>query len=278
MRPVKNILILGYGRLGEVFARLYGARYTVRGVRRTPLAPAACELVLAPIQSERVASELAWADAVIFSPTSGSREAAAYRDTYLGNLSFALARLADRPRPATVVLIGSTGIYPSRTPGSWSEERPILVEDARQETLLLTEHTLRRSNQSWVILRCGGLYDTTPVGGALVRRGAVRTSELADQPVALVHREDVAGVIDRVLTTGIRGEIFNVVDDSELRRGDWYRWIARLRGLPVIEDGPPPPAVERRIPNSKLKLRLDYRFRHRRRLTDDPQDAAGDHA
>ena len=269
----RRVLILGYGRLGQAFCRLYHSAYEIRGVKRTPLPPspdAPCEIVCAPIQSEAVHPHLAWADVVIFCPASGregggremEQDAARYRETYLGNMEYVTALIGKASlRPSVVILIGSTGVYPRLTGGVWSEERPIPVESPRQEVLLLTEQALIRSGLPFVILRCGGLYGEGRENFLwLGRKKELPSSELTDEPLSLVHQDDLCGVIDRVIEQGVTREIFNVRDDSAFTRKVLYPMIAARLGVPIVDRGPAPAPIERWIPNDKLKARLHYRF------------------
>jgi nucleoside-diphosphate-sugar epimerase len=266
---MRRVLILGYGRLGQAFCRLYRSKYEIRGVKRTRLAPSSdlpCEVVLLPIQSESLAPHLEWAEVVIFCPSSGrdgQSDFAHYRTTYLENLECVLALIARCPSsPRQVILIGSTGVYPQSQGGAWSEERPIPVESPRQEVLLLTERALIRSGAPFVILRCGGLYGEGRENFSWLRqKKELRSSELTAQPLALVHHDDVCGVLDRVIERRIVGEIYNVRDDSTFSRKALYRSIAGSAGIPVIDDGPSPVAVDRQIPNTKVKELLGYMFR-----------------
>jgi nucleoside-diphosphate-sugar epimerase len=278
----QRVLILGYGRLGQAFCRLYHAAYAIRGIKRTPLPPlpdAPCDVVCTPIHDAALQPHLAWADVVIFCPASGrngggrdgERDAARYRETYLGNMQYLTALMMQASihsgGPRVVILIGSTGVYPRSTGGVWSEERPIPIETPRQEVLLLTEQVLIRSGLPFVILRCGGLYGEGRDNLAWIgRRKELHSTELTDELLSLVHQDDVCGVIDRVIERGVSNEIFNVRDDSALTRKALYTLIAARAGVPILERGPAPappvPSVpiDRRIPNDKLKTQLGYRF------------------
>jgi nucleoside-diphosphate-sugar epimerase len=269
----QRVLILGYGRLGQAFCRLYHSVYQIRGVKRMPLPPPAdtlCEVVCAPIHSEAVQPHLAWADVVIFCPASGregggrdrEQDTARYRETYLGNMEAVTAVMGEASiHPSVVILIGSTGVYPRLTGGVWSEERPIPIETPRQEVLLLTEQALIHSGRPFVILRCGGLYGEGRENLLWIgRKKELLSTELTDEPLSLVHQDDVCGVIHQVISRGVTREIFNVRDDSAFTRKTLYAMIAARSGVPIIERGPPPPPASRHIPNDQLKTRLGYRF------------------
>jgi len=272
----RRVLILGYGRLGRAFCRLYHSIHTIRGVKRTPLSPPAdapCEVVSLPIYSERLRPHIEWADIILFCPASGrggggremEQDASRYRETYLGNMEYVTALMGNTlARSAVIILIGSTGVYPRLAGGVWSEERPIPVETPRQEVLLLTEQVLIRSGLPFVILRCGGLYGEGRENFLWIgRKKELLSTELTDEPLSLVHQDDVCGVIDRVIERGVTNEIYNVRDDSAFTRKTLYTIIADRLGVPIIDCGAPPapPAqMNRRIPNDKLTRRLGYRF------------------
>jgi nucleoside-diphosphate-sugar epimerase len=177
-------------------------------------------------------------------------------------MEFVVALMAaSSMRPSAVILIGSTGVYPRGIGGVWSEERPIPVETPRQEVLLSTEQALVRGGLPYVILRCGGLYGEGRDNRLWVgRKTELLSTELTDEPLAFVHQDDVCDVIDRVISRGVVREIFNVRDDSAFSRRELYTALAARAGVPIVDRGPAPLMVDRRIPNEKLKARLGYQF------------------
>ena len=275
-----QLLIIGYGRLGQAFYRLYHSHYEIRGVKRTPLPEDPCQLALMPIQSDTLRPHLRWADVVIFCPAtgragsgaSGSRgsesDFANYRETYLGNMEFVLGQLKHAHGSLRCfILIGSTGVYPRSQGGSWTEDRTIPVETPRQEILLLMEQALIQSGFPAVILRCGGLYGEGRENFSWVgRRKELLSSQLSDDPMTLVHQDDVCDVIQRVIEQQVVGQIFNVRDDSTVSPKTLFMQVAAQSGVPLVKDGHPPPAVNRHIPNAKLKHVLGYQF-HRQEIT-----------
>jgi len=272
----RRVLVLGYGRLGRAFCRLYHSTYQIRGVKRTPIAPSAdspCEVVCLPIRDDALRPHLAWADVVLFCPASGrsgvdretEQDSARYRETYLGNMESVTARLQEPGiRPPVVILVGSTGVYPRSIGGVWSEERSIPVDTPRQKVLLQTEQALIRSGLPYVILRCGGLYGEGRNPLAWIGRRAESSGiERSDDPLSLVHQDDVCGVIDRVIATGVTNDIFNVRDDSLFTRGILAAMVAAHAAEPLADRAPAPAPQappDRLIPNDKLKRRLAYRF------------------
>jgi hypothetical protein len=266
---IPRILVLGYGTLGSAFFRLYNERYEIRGVKRSPLPDDPCPLVLTPIQSEALRPLVEWADVIIFCPSSGRGNLACYRETYLDNMVFLLAQIDRKKAPLpTLILIGSTGVYPRSQEKTWHEGDMISVETDRQEILLRTEQALIASAVPYTILRSGGLY--SKMRGYFyryIREMKICTSEMSDQWVLTVHQDDLCGVINRVIARGPEGEIYNVVDESNIRRRELAHWISEEKGVPIVPDGPAPPVPDRRVSNQKVKEVLEYTFRYPSVLT-----------
>lgn len=269
-----KVLILGFGRLAEAFCRICSDRFEIRGVRRSAPGVNPCPIIAAPIQSDETAEALGWPEVVIFSPSSGGADLEGYRDTYLGNIRFAINRLAGRPAPIRLfILIGSTGVYPKATGDLWDEMMTIPMESDRQEVLLKTEAALIGSGLPYGILRCGGLYGGTRGRYDRFKKlGHLPSHEMSDREMPFVHEDDVCRVIERLIDSGRKNEVYNVVDDSRMTKTEWYRRIADRTGLPIAETGPPRNEATRRIGNAKLRRELGFIFRHNRR-TDKPSPA-----
>ena len=260
-----RILILGYGSLGQTFFRLFGTRYEVRGVKRTALVKDACPIVQMSIQSETVLPHLAWADVILFSPSSGGGDLKIYKDTYLTNMEFVLGLIHNHGiRIQHFVLMGSTGVYPRAAEGVWGETAGIPIETPKQETLRSTEETLAASGLPATILRCGGMYgDGRSNFSRYLREGRIKTTDMSRQYISLVHQDDVCRVIHCVIQEKHVTEIYNVLDDSHLRKEDLQRMIAAEAGIPIVDTGEPPSEPDRLIPNTKLKDRLAYEFQYK---------------
>jgi nucleoside-diphosphate-sugar epimerase len=80
---------------------------------------------------------------------------------------------------------------------------------------------------------------------------------LSRQFVHFIHVNDVCDAIDLAIRRNVTGEIFNLVDDSQIRRAEFYRFVSSLYRLPIPDGGPPPEIVrDRLISNAKAKSRL----------------------
>ena len=257
--PLPKILILGFGALGAALARRHGARYAFRGVQRTQIASPPCPVVTMPIADDGLVPHLAWADHIVFCPAPAASDPETYRATYLDNMAAVTARMAEHAITLrSGILISSTGVYPESGDASIDETRDLMVETERQGVLVQTEHALIDSGVPYVIFRCGGLYgERRNAFRARLAEGRITTAMLSRQFVHFIHINDVCDAIDLAIRRGIVGEIFNLVDDSGIRRGEFYQFLSALYGIP-IPDGGPAPAVarDRVISNAKAKSRL----------------------
>ncbi|MBI3606727.1 MAG: NAD-dependent epimerase/dehydratase family protein [Nitrospirae bacterium] len=259
MNDKTKILILGFGALGRALAHRHGAHYEFRGIKRTPLASAPCPVLLMPIMDAGIVDSLAWADHVVFCPAASTSDLEAYRATYLDNMVSIIARMAERRiTPRSVILISSTGVYPESMEEFIDETHEPVVKTERQEILLQTERALIDSGLPYVVLRCGGLYGEGR-GDFLARLadGRITSAMLSGQFVHFIHVNDVCDAIDLAISRNVTGEIFNLVDDSQIRRAEFYRFLSSLYGLPIPDGGSPPEIVrDRLISNAKAKSQL----------------------
>jgi nucleoside-diphosphate-sugar epimerase len=252
-------VILGFGRLGDAFARRYGNRYQLRGIRRRTARSASCPVYSLALDSPGIGEHLAWADHVIFCPSAPSSDLVEYRATYLDNMASVTGRLIDaRMTPRSIVLISSTGVYPESADEPIDEDFEPTIESERQEILLQTEHALIESGLPYVILRCGGLYgEGRDNFKSRLSDGLIHSAMLTRQYVHFIHVQDVCDAIDLAIRRNLTAEVFNLVDDSRIRRIDFYRFIADLYGLPIPDRGPAPDVTrDRVISNAKAKSRL----------------------
>jgi nucleoside-diphosphate-sugar epimerase len=260
---MKNVLILGFGALGAALVKRHGARYEFRGVKRHSLAAPPCPVFALPIADARIMDHLAWADHIVFCPAPSSPDLDTYRATYLENMSSVVGRLTERGvTPRSIVLISSTGVYPDSAEDLIDETYTPVVESERQEVIVHTERALADSGLPFVIFRCGGLYGE---GREHFRErltdGRITTAMLSRQFVHFIHLTDVCDAIDLAIGGLVNGEIYNLVDDSEIRRVDFYRFLSSRYHLPIRDDGPPPHVPhDRRIANTKVKAQLGLRL------------------
>lgn len=257
--PTIRVLILGFGKLGDALARRHGGRYEFRGVKRSPDETAPCPVSSMSLDNPQLVEQMAWADHLVFCPAASSSDLDAYRATYLDNMATVTSRLTEaRVTPRSIILISSTGVYPESADTSLDERSQPIIESERQHILLQTEHALIDSSLPYVVLRCGGLYgDGRDNFRSRLADGLISSVMLTRQFVHFIHVHDVCDAIDLAIRRNLTAEIFNLVDDSQIRRIDFYRFVSTLYGLPIADRGPAPNvAHDRVISNAKAKTRL----------------------
>ncbi|MFZ5877156.1 MAG: NAD-dependent epimerase/dehydratase family protein [Nitrospirota bacterium] len=254
-----RVLILGFGKLGDALVRRHADRYDFRGVKRAPIEAPPCPMSYLPIDDDRITEHLAWADHVVFCPAAPASDDGAYRATYLDNMAALTRRLIERRiTPRSVILISSTGVYPESVDEPIDEDYQPVVESDRQNILLQTEHALIQSDLPYVIFRCAGLYG----GGHDAFRerladGRINSTMLTNQYVHFIHLHDVCDAVDLAIRRNLTAQIYNLVDDSMIRRADFYRFLSTLYGLPILDRGSARATGQNRlITNAKAKTHL----------------------
>jgi nucleoside-diphosphate-sugar epimerase len=260
----QKVLILGYGRLGEAFSRLYGSLYQIKGVRRSPSeSPLVVQM---PIQDDALRPHLEWANVIIFCPAPERKDIQAYRETYQDNMQFLLNLMGHRPASSLhlIILISSIGVYPRTGDRCWSETDHLFIATPFQEILLATEQAVASRAIPYTILRAGGLYgEGRGYHHRVMQQGYINSSEMSEQWISSVHQDDLCGVIDQVIKQKKIGTIYNLVDQSHLRKRELVAWMAREMELPIVSDGPPTDAdSHRRICTTKVMEELGYQFRY----------------
>lgn len=211
------ILILGLGRTGKHLSQLLlASNHQVAGTTRSQ--SKAKEFSNAGIIPYRWSasdgtSALPDADAVIcaFPPT----------DTY----PIQLAALGVRYPKTPIIQISSTSVF-SDNQGQVDEATPAqgkrLLIEAENEVLALE---LGR------VVRAGGLYDENshPVNFIAGKK------QLTDAPVNLIHRQDLAEILNDVVSGKITEKVVHAVNPEHPLKSDYYKRKALERGLEIPE-------------------------------------------
>jgi nucleoside-diphosphate-sugar epimerase len=80
---------------------------------------------------------------------------------------------------------------------------------------------------------------------------------LTNQYVHFIHVDDVCDAIDLAIRRNLTSEVYNLVDDSMIRRVDFYRFLSTLYGLPILDRGSARATAHGRlITNAKAKTSL----------------------
>jgi nucleoside-diphosphate-sugar epimerase len=174
------------------------------------------------------------------------------------------------------VYVSTTGVYGDRA-GDWvSEVTTTHATSARSKRRVAAEARLRADRlRRTSILRAPGIYaaERLPIERLHLRTPALLESE--DVYTNHIHADDLAKSVWLAIFRGRANRVINVVDDAELKMGEYFDRVALATGLPK------PPRLSRallqrevtpmmysfmcesrRIRNARLKreLRLQLRY------------------
>lgn len=289
MKKVQNILIAGFGDIGRRVAiqlrssRRYRvlalARKSSTILRDPKLARSlGTQLVRGDLSRSRTLVNLGGlADAVLhFAPPPSFGKT----DSHTKNLLAALGDTCRTTRlrskrapfvqramlPRQIVYISTTGVY-GNCDGEWVDEtRPAHPESARAERRVDAERRLRKWGQLHgvpiTILRAPGIYaaDRLPLDRLKRQTPVLKPTE--DVFTNHIHADDLATAAISALQQRWpkRFRVFNVVDDNQLRMGDYFDRVADAFGLPH------PPRISRLEAQDKIAPMLLSFMRESRRI------------
>jgi nucleoside-diphosphate-sugar epimerase len=284
----ERVLIVGCGDVGQRAARVLGGGARARLLALTSSAARGPELRaqgITPLQGNlddpRSLRRLAGlATRVLHLAPPPSEELADWR---LDPRTRALTRaLAQRSLPASLVYGSTTGVYGDGQ-GRWMDEsspaNPKTPRAWRRVDAEAAVHWLgRATGVRTTVLRIPGIYAPDRAGGTprerLMRGTPVLRAE-DDVFTNHIHADDLARACVLALWRGRPQRNLNVVDDTELKMGDYFDLAADLYGLPrpprVAREGAGDqlPLVllsfmseSRRLRNQRLKSELGLRLRY----------------
>lgn len=270
----ERVLIVGCGDVGQRAARVLGGGTRVRLIALTSSVARGPELRaqgITPLQGNlddpRSLRRLAGlATRVLHLAPPPSQELADWR---LDPRTRALTRaLVQRSLPASVVYGSTTGVYGDGQ-GRWMDEttsaNPKTPRAWRRVDAEASVHWLgRATGVRTTVLRIPGIYAPDRAGGTprerLLRGTPVLRAE-DDVYTNHIHADDLARACVLALWRGRPQRNVNVVDDTELKMGDYFDLASDLYGLPR------PPRVAREGAGDQLPLMLLSFMSESRRLT-----------
>jgi len=201
------------------------------------------------------------------------------RDVRTAHLVRALARSG---RTARIVYASTTGVYGDRggAPTAETATRRPATERARRRAD--AEERVRRHGRAHrvtaTVLRVPGIYALDRAGGdprERVARGAPVLAAADDVYTGHIHADDLARACVAALHRGRPQRAVNVVDDSELKMGDYFDLVADRFALPRPPRLSRSDAAERlsplqmsflaesrRLVNARMKRELRLVLRH----------------
>ncbi|WP_345993074.1 hypothetical protein [Sulfurimonas sp. HSL-1716] len=166
------------------------------------------------------------------------------KDNYLETLKQIAAYVNSE---AVVILLSSISVY-REYDGEVDEETPITQTGKQYEAEIL----MQRLRKKLIVLRLGGLMGEDRISGKWSK-----VSTFEDGPVNYVHRDDVIGIIQKILLKKTSSGIFNVVAPQHPLRSAIHRSNAEKFGFkPGRFEG----MTRRKILSKKVVEYLKYEF------------------
>src|SRR5690606_34844206 len=248
---MKRILIVGAGDVAGRAIPWLARRFRVFALTRRPedrerLRRLAAAPAPADLDDRSSLARLAGiADAVLhFAPPP----AAGAGDPRTARLLAALA--GGRSLPQRLIYISTTGVYGDCAGARIDETRPCRATTARARRRVDAERRLRevgaRNAVGVAVLRAPGIYAADRLPLERLRRGDPVLTPEDDVFTNHVHAEDLARMACLALFRSRPARVYNAVDASDMRMGEYFELAARTFGLPL------PP----RLPRTELARQL----------------------
>lgn len=183
------------------------------------------------------------------------------------------------PDRAVLVYVSTTGVYGDCAGEKIDETRRIRPQNARARRRADAEQVLRlwarRSSSRLSILRVPGIYAESRLPVERLQKGTPALLPEDDVYTNHVHADDLARLIVLALFRAPSCRVYNAVDDTEMKMGEYFDAVADARGLPrpprlsreELEKAVSPMLLSfmsesRRLSNWRLKEELGMRFRY----------------
>lgn len=140
------------------------------------------------------------------------------------------------PERARVVYVSTTGVYGDCQGALVDETRRPAPHNARAQRRADAENVLRtwarRSSSCLSILRVPGIYAGDRLPLERLRKGTPALRHEDDVHTNHIHADDLAHLIALALYRGLPGRLYNAVDDSDLKMGEYFDLVADAFQLP----------------------------------------------
>lgn len=272
-----RILIVGCGDVGLRAARLLAGHARLYGLIRSPERAEALRAVgvtplFGDLDDRASLKRLAGlADVVLhFAPPPAQGE----RDPRTRRLLAALGRGS----LSQLIYISTSGVYGDCGGEVVSETRPARPNNPRAHRRADAEAQLRRFGMRATqvsLLRAPGIYAQNRMPEERVKKALPAIVSADDVHTNHIHADDLARLAIATLFHGRRNRLYNAVDDSGLKMGDWFDVVADHLGLPrpprlpreqVIAAVTPAMRTflteSRRLSNRRIKKELRFRLRY----------------
>ena len=191
---------------------------------------------------------------VVYAPTPGAREEAAYRAVFADGLKHLLDALSASPLQR-VLFVSSSAVYGEHGDAWVDEETPPAPPGFNGRVLLEAERWLAAQAVPSISLRLAGIYG--PGRMQLVERLRAGEAKVPRDPPHWsnrIHADDAAAAIAHLLALPAPESVYVGVDDTPLPMHALYEHLAQQIGAPRPADGPAPPGIgSKRLSNARLR-------------------------
>lgn len=260
-----RILIAGCGDVGSILATmLLRDGHTVFGLKRdTSSLPDGVQAIQADLTNSSTLTNLPQAiDCVVFMPTPGSRDQAAYEAVFVEGLKNLWSGLANEPQ--RTLLVSSTAVF-GQSDGSVVNEETVTAPARFNGKVLLKMEQLGYSfSDHLVVARISGIYG--PGREGMIRLAATDDLEIQQTPPYFtnrIHINDAAAALMHLLLMDNPQSMYLLTDDSPVSRYEVVSWLASEMGKPAPKGLVDEQASRgKRVDNRRLRdsgFRLTYR-------------------
>ena len=167
------------------------------------------------------------------------------------------------PEGAVVVYISTTGVYGDCGGAEIDETRPLAPHNARAWRRVDAERTLRSAVQArhgrLAILRAPGIYAADRLPLKRLEEGTPALLGEDDVYTNHIHADDLARIAALALFRGLPGRVYNAVDNTEMKMGDYFDAVADAFGI-----ARPPRLSRAALSAQSTPLRLSFMSESRR--------------
>jgi len=263
---MKRLLIAGFGDVARRLVPRLPATVELRTLAR--------HLGADLDRPDTLAAAVGWADSVLHAappPAEGET------DPRTANLLAVMEK--GRILPTRFVYISTSGVYGDCGGERVDEARVPRPQTARAKRRLNAERRLAgwcdARGVQLIVLRAPGIYaaDRLPLDRLRARTPVLRDED--DVYTNHIHADDLAACALRALEDDAPAGVYNASDDSDLKMGEWFDFLADRAGLPrppriarSEAAGRISPALlsfmseSRRLDNHRLKAVLGVRLRY----------------
>jgi nucleoside-diphosphate-sugar epimerase len=169
-------------------------------------------------------------------------------------------RAALGARPRRFIYVSTTGVY-GDAQGAWLDETArAAARTERARRRIDGERVVRSAPWNGSVLRVPGIYAHDRLPLDRLQRGLPALAPEDDVYTNHIHADDLARIVIAALFRARHARVYNAVDESELKMGEYLDLVAAHAGLP------PPPRLPRAAIHAKVAPAMYSFMEESRRL------------